>query len=107
MAATWLAIALLSIAGAIVLTVAIIDRVSIPFDKPLLALATSWSAWNLAWNVLSEMGNYPMIPIGLGFVVWLWWTKHRREAVLVAIMQSAENGGRWTPVPSTASSAAV
>jgi predicted dehydrogenase len=28
-------------------------------------------------------------------------------AALEAIMESAENGGRWTPVPSTASSAAV
>jgi undecaprenyl-diphosphatase len=38
------------------------------------------------WNVLSEMGNYPMIPIGLGFVVYLWWTHHRREAVLVLLI---------------------
>jgi undecaprenyl-diphosphatase len=39
------------------------------------------------------MGNYPMIPIGLGFVVWLWWTKHHREAVLVAIILAAATVG--------------
>jgi membrane-associated phospholipid phosphatase len=91
--AAWLAIVLASLAGAIVLTIAILNKVPIPYDKSLLALATSWGAWELAWNVLSEMGNYPMIPIGLGFVVWLWWTKHRREAVLVAIILAAATIG--------------
>ena len=92
-ASAWLAIALLSLAGAIVLTIAIIGQVPIPFDKSLLALATSWKAWETAWNVLSTIGNYPMIPLGLGFVVWLWWTKHRREAVLVAIILAAATIG--------------
>jgi undecaprenyl-diphosphatase len=92
-AAGWLAIALLSLAGAILLTITVASQVPIPYDKSLLALATSWTAWDLAWNVLSEMGNYPMIPIGLGFVVWLWWTKHRREAVLVAIILAAATVG--------------
>src|SRR6185503_15681972 len=85
----WLAITLLSLAGAIVLTLLMLGHVEIPYDKALLALATSWGALDLLWNVLSEMGNYPMIPIGLGFVVWLWWTDHRREAVLVAIILAA------------------
>jgi undecaprenyl-diphosphatase len=92
-AAGWLAISLISLAGAIVLTLAIIAQVPIPYDNSLLALATSWKNLELLWNVLSEMGNYPMIPIGLGFVVWLWWTKHRREAVLVAIILAAATIG--------------
>jgi len=92
-AAGWLAIALSSLAGSIVLTIVVMGKVPIPYDQSLLALATTWSAWNLAWNVLSEMGNYPMIPIGLGFVVWLWWTKHHREAVLVAIILAAATVG--------------
>jgi membrane-associated phospholipid phosphatase len=92
-AAAWLAIALLSLAGAIVLTFSVMSKIQIPYDKSLLTLATGWTAWDLAWNVLSEMGNYPMIPIGLGFVVWLWWTEHRREAVLVAIILAAATVG--------------
>ena len=92
-AAGWLAISLVSLLGAILLTLAIIERVPIPGDGSLLALATSWKGLDLLWNVLSEMGNYPMIPIGLGFVVWLWWTDHRREAVLVAIILAAATVG--------------
>jgi undecaprenyl-diphosphatase len=92
-ASWWLALALVSLAGAMLLTLLIIQRVEIPFDKTLLALAKSWGALDPLWNILSEMGNYPMIPIGLGFVVWLWWSKHRREAVLVAIILAAATVG--------------
>jgi len=92
-AAGWLAISLVSLVGAILLTLAIIDRVPIPGDGSLLALATSWGSLDLLWNALSTIGNYPMIPIGLGFVVWLWWTKHRREAMLVAIILAAATVG--------------
>jgi membrane-associated phospholipid phosphatase len=87
--AGWLAILLLSLTGAIVLTIAIMSKVPIPFDKSWLALATSWSAWNNVWDLLSTIGNYPMIPLGLGLVAWLWWTKRRREAVLVLIILAA------------------
>jgi undecaprenyl-diphosphatase len=89
----WLSLALTSFAGAILLTLLMLAHVDIPFDKALLALASSWGALDLLWNVLSEMGNYPMIPLGLGFVVWLWWTDHRREAVLVAIILAAATVG--------------
>jgi len=85
-AAAWLAIAVASLIGASVLTVALYNHVPIPGDVSILAFATSFGGAELLWNVLSEMGNYPMIPIGLGFVVWLWRTKHHREAVLVAII---------------------
>ena len=80
------AISLLSLVGAIALTIAVAGHVQLSFDAPLLALASSWSGGKLLWDVLSEIGNYPMIPIGLGFVVWLWRTRHHREAVLVAII---------------------
>jgi undecaprenyl-diphosphatase len=89
----WLAVCLLSLIGAILLTIVIMEKVAIPFDAPLLAAATSVGGYELLWNVLSEMGNYPMIPIGLGFVVWLWWTKHRREAVLVLLILIAATIG--------------
>lgn len=85
-AATWLAICLLSLAGVTALTLAVASHVQLPFDAPLLAFASSYGGLSLLWNVLSEMGNYPMIPIGIGFVIWLWRTKHHREAVLVAII---------------------
>jgi undecaprenyl-diphosphatase len=89
----WLALALLSLLAVIVLTIVVMARITIPFDQPLLATATSWKGLDLLWNVLSETGNYPMIPIGGGFVIWLWWTKHRREAVLVAIILAAATIG--------------
>ena len=85
----WLALVVASLAGWIVLTIAIMNKVAIPYDTSWLALATSWSAWNDAWNVLSTIGNYPMIPLGLGLVAWLWWTKRRREAILVLAILAA------------------
>jgi len=92
-AAAWLTIVVVSLVAAFVLSAAVISHVAIPGDKSLLALATSWSAWKTAWDVLSTIGNYPMIPLGLGFVAWLWWTKHRREAVLVFVILAAATIG--------------
>lgn len=92
-AAKWLAIAVASFVASIVLTILIIDKVAIPGDDSILALAMQWGGWKLFWDVLSEMGNLPMIPIGLGFVVWLWLTKHRREAVLVLLILIAATVG--------------
>src|SRR3982750_3638508 len=89
----WLAVCLLSLLGAILLTIVIIQKITVPGDMQLLAVATSVGGYELLWNVLSEMGNYPMIPIGLGFVVWLWWTKHRRESVLVLLILIAATIG--------------
>jgi undecaprenyl-diphosphatase len=88
-ARAWLLLVAVGVIAATALTIAVMAKVELPFDKPMLALATSWTAWTLEWNILGEMGNYPMIPIGLGFVVWLWWTKHRREAVLVLVILAA------------------
>lgn len=92
-ATTWLAIVVVSLVAALVLSILVISHVQIPGDKSLLALATSWSAWKTAWDVLSTIGNYPMIPLGLGFVAWLWWTKRRREAVLVFVILAAATIG--------------
>jgi len=92
-AAAWLTLVVVSLVAAFVLSVAVTSHVAIPGDRSLLALATSWSAWKTAWDVLSTIGNYPMIPLGLGFVAWLWWTKHRREAVLVFVILAAATIG--------------
>jgi undecaprenyl-diphosphatase len=91
--AIWLAIALASLLGLVLLTVAIMSKVVIPFDQPLLALAVSWASLTPLWDAISTIGNYPMIPIGLGFAAWLFVTKRRREAVLVVLLFAAATAG--------------
>jgi membrane-associated phospholipid phosphatase len=89
----WLAIALISLAGLGLLTAAVMSKTVLPFDRPWLDLAMSWSAYQGVWNVFSELGNLPMIPIGLGFVGWLWYKKRRREALLVLLLFAAATAG--------------
>ena len=89
----WLLIALASLAALVVLTVAIVSKVVFPFDQSLLALARSWDGWAVLWHVISESANIPLIVIGLGFVVWLFLTKRRREALLVLLMLAAVTAG--------------
>ena len=44
--------------------------------------------------MISETANIPLIVIGLGFVVWLFFvTKRRREALLVLLMLAAVTAG--------------
>lgn len=92
-ARAWLAIAIVSLVGLALLTFALVGRVVIPGDKQLLDLAVTWTPFTLAWNVFSELGNYPMIPTGFGLVVWLLFKKRRREALLVVILFAAATGG--------------
>jgi membrane-associated phospholipid phosphatase len=89
----WLAIAVVSLAALGLLTVALMQHVVMPFDKPLLDLAVSWSGATVLWNVFSELGNYPMIPTGFGFVIWLLYKKRRREALLVVLLFAAATAG--------------
>jgi undecaprenyl-diphosphatase len=91
--AIWLAIALASLLGLVLLTVAIMSKVVIPFDQPLLALAVSWASLTTLWDAISTIGNYPMIPIGLGFAAWLFVKKRRREALLVVLLFAAATAG--------------
>jgi undecaprenyl-diphosphatase len=42
---------------------------------------------------MSQSANIPLIVIGVGFVLWLLWTKRRREAVLVIVMLVAVTAG--------------
>jgi undecaprenyl-diphosphatase len=91
-AIAWLAIALVSLLGLVLLTIAMMSKVVIPFDQPLLALAGTWAGWQTLWDAMSSIGNYPMIPIGLGFVAWLYWKKRRREALLVFVLLAAATG---------------
>jgi membrane-associated phospholipid phosphatase len=92
-AAAWLAIALVSLAGLALLTVALMSHVVIPGDKELLDTAVTWTGGALVWNIFSELGNYPMIPTGLGLVIWLLFKKRRREALLVILLFAAATAG--------------
>ena len=89
----WLLIALVSLAGLVALTVAVASRVVFPLDQSLLALARSWDGWPDIWHAVSESANIPLIVIGLGFVVWLFLMKRRREALLVLLLLVAVTAG--------------
>ena len=85
----WLALGLVGIVGLVIMTVLVGSHVVIPFDKPFLDLASSWTTLDPVWNLFSTLGNLPMIPIGLGFVVWLWWKGRHREAIVVFLLLAA------------------
>lgn len=88
-----LIIALLSFVGFVILTLAVARSVVFPFDQPLLALARAWDGLPAVWQAVSQSANIPLIVIGLGFVLWLFLTKRRREAVLVILMLVAVTAG--------------
>jgi undecaprenyl-diphosphatase len=92
-ARAWLVIGLAGLIGLALLTVVLMSHVVIPFDKPLLDRAVTWTGWALVWNVFSELGDYPMIPTGLGLVVWLLFKRRRREAVIVLILFAVATAG--------------
>lgn len=89
----WLIIAILSLIAFAALTVAINGKVAFGFDTPLLKLAHSYDSTPLIWQVISETANIPLIVIGLGFVAWLFFTKRRKEALLVLLMLAAVTAG--------------
>ncbi|HYK94435.1 MAG TPA: phosphatase PAP2 family protein [Candidatus Dormibacteraeota bacterium] len=88
-ATAWLALGLVGIAGLVIMTILVGSHVVIPFDKPFLDLASSWTSLDPVWNLFTNLGNLPMIPIGLGFVVWLWWKGRHREAIVVFLLLAA------------------
>ncbi len=81
-----LILAALCLAGFVGLTVALLNRVVFPFDAPLLALGRSLDGVPAVWNTISQSANFPLIGIGVGFVLWLLWRHRYHEAVLVAAM---------------------
>jgi membrane-associated phospholipid phosphatase len=91
-ALTWLALAIASLVGLGVLTYAVWNELVMALDLSLLSRAAPLSNWEPVWTFFSELGNYPMIPIGLGFAVWLWWKKRRREAILVLLLFALATG---------------
>ena len=81
-----LIVAALCLAGFVALTAALMNHVLFPFDAPLLAAARRLDGVPAIWNAVSQSANFPLIGIGIGFVLWLIWRHHYREAVLVAVM---------------------
>ncbi|HEX8025929.1 MAG TPA: phosphatase PAP2 family protein [Candidatus Limnocylindrales bacterium] len=80
----WLVLAILGLVGFGAMTVLVANHQTDALDKPLLAAAVqAGSGLDGLWNALSTFGNYPMIPIAIAFVLWLIWTKERREALVV------------------------
>ena len=89
----WLVVAVMGLVGFALLTWAVWAMVVFPFDQPLLTLTHTWDGNPDIWKVVSETANIPLIVIGLGFVIWLFVTKRRREAVLVLLMLVAVTAG--------------
>jgi undecaprenyl-diphosphatase len=87
-ALAWLLIAVVSGIAFAAISVLVYEQIELPFDRGILATATALGhgGLKLLWEVLSEIGNYPMIPTALVFVAWLYRRKRKREALLVLIV---------------------
>jgi membrane-associated phospholipid phosphatase len=92
-AIAWALLAVLGLAGFVVMTVLTFNHFAWPFDQPLLAQARQWVGDGTIWRVISESANYPLIVIGVGLVVVLFVTGHRREAVVAALVLIAVTAG--------------
>jgi undecaprenyl-diphosphatase len=89
----WLGLAGVSYALFIALTVLIYQHVAFAFDQAWLATARSWTQLTGMWQLLSAAANYPLIAIGVGIVLWLFWKGRRREAILVIVVLAACTAG--------------
>jgi undecaprenyl-diphosphatase len=92
-AIAWALLAVLGFAGFVVMTVLTFNQFAWPFDQPLLAQARQWVGDGTIWRVISESANIPLIVIGVGLVVVLFVTGHRREAVVAAVVLIAVTAG--------------
>ena len=77
----------------VALTVALASGVVFPFDRPLLDFAKAWAGPKIIWNVVSQSANFPLIFLGVGFVLWLIWQHRYREAVLAIAVLVAVTAG--------------
>ena len=87
------ALGVLGLAGFAILTVLLWAHVSLFFDPPLRDAALQLRTWHDLWDAISNAANYPMIVVGVGIVVWLLWTRQRREAVLVIVTLALVTAG--------------
>ncbi len=91
--AAWLILAVAGLAGFLMLTVLVASKVVIPFDQTILAFARTLDGLPDIWQGFSSSANIPLIVIGVGLVVWLFFTHRRREALIVAVMLIAITAG--------------
>jgi undecaprenyl-diphosphatase len=89
----WYVIAIAGLLGFVAMTLFIAGHGVFPFDGPLLERATSYSAYNGLWNLISNAANLPLIAIGVGLVVWLFVKHQRREAILTILILVAVTAG--------------
>jgi membrane-associated phospholipid phosphatase len=89
----WIVMAAIGLAVFAAFTILLLDHVVLPFDQPLLAAVRPWAGDGTIWRVLSESANYPLIVIGIGMVLVLFFTGRRREAVVVAAILIAITAG--------------
>ena len=92
----WLVLGAVSLVALAILSVAVADKVSFPFDRPILAYFHTWDGDPDIWKAVSETANIPLIVIGIGFVVWLFLRRRRREALLVLVLLAVVTGGSET-----------
>ena len=88
-----LLVALLGLGGFALLTWAVASRMAIPYDQSLLDLARGWTSLSRVWELVSNAANIPMIFVGVGLVLWLFWKGARREAVLVIVTLALVTAG--------------
>jgi undecaprenyl-diphosphatase len=89
----WLLMAVLGLGGFAVITILLLGHATWPPDQTILATVRPWVGDGTIWRVLSESANIPLIVIGVGMVIVLFVTHHRREAVLVALVLIAVTAG--------------
>jgi undecaprenyl-diphosphatase len=92
---TWVCLvaALLGFGAFALLAWAASMQIAIPFDQSILDVARSWSSLSATWELLSNSANIPMIFVGVGLVLWLFWRGAHREAVLVVLTLALVTAG--------------
>jgi len=89
----WVLIAVLGLVVFAAMTIMLMNHAVLAFDQPLLDAARAWQGYASLWRIISESANIPLIVIGVGLVVYLFFTKHRREAIIVAVVLIAVTAG--------------
>ena len=89
----WLVLIVAGLGGFLLMTVLMLQHVAWSFDQPILDQVRPWAGDGTIWRVISESANIPLIVIGVGMVLVLFATHHRREAILVAIVLIAVTAG--------------
>ena len=87
------AVAIISMTAFITLTAALLNHIVFPFDQPILAFFHAWDGSPTLWNAISQSANFPLIAIGVGFVLWLLWKHHYHEALILIVLLVAVTAG--------------